>query len=79
LPKNVKRDGDNFEFINNIKGGAIPNEFIPAVEKGAKESMDRGVLAGYKMVGVSIELYDGSFHDVDSSEIAFKLATRSFP
>lgn len=75
LAKNVKRDGDNFEFINNIKGGAIPNEFIPAVEKGAKEAMDRGVLAGYKMVGVSVELYDGSFHDVDSSEIAFKLAT----
>lgn len=75
LPKNIKRDGDNFEFINNIKGGAIPNEFIPAVEKGAKEAMDRGVLAGYKMVGVSIDLYDGSYHDVDSSEIAFKLAT----
>jgi len=75
LPKNVKRDGDNFEFTNNIKGGAIPNEFIPAVEKGAKEAMDRGVLAGYKMVGVSVELYDGSYHDVDSSEIAFKLAT----
>lgn len=75
LPKNVKRDGDNFEFINDIKGGAIPNEFIPAVEKGAKEAMDRGVLAGYKMVGVSVDLYDGSFHDVDSSEIAFKLAT----
>jgi elongation factor G len=75
LGKNVKRDGDNFEFINNIKGGAIPAEFIPAVEKGAKEAMDRGVLAGYKMNGVSIELYDGSFHEVDSSEIAFKVAT----
>jgi elongation factor G len=76
LPKNIKRDGDNFEFINNVKGGAVPNEFIPAVEKGARESMDRGVLAGYKMVGVSVELYDGSYHDVDSSEIAFKLATQ---
>lgn len=75
LPKNVKRDGDNFEFINSIKGGVIPNEFIPAVEKGAKEAMDRGVLAGFKMVGVSIEADDGSYHDVDSSEIAFKLAT----
>jgi elongation factor G len=75
LAKNVKRDGDNFEFINNIKGGAIPAEFIPAVEKGAKEAMDRGVLAGYKMNGVSVELYDGSFHEVDSSEIAFKVAT----
>jgi elongation factor G len=75
LPKNVKRDGNDFEFINNIKGGAIPNEFIPAVEKGCKECLDRGVLAGYKMAGVSVELYDGSYHDVDSSEIAFKLAT----
>jgi elongation factor G len=75
LAKNVKRDGDNFEFINNIKGGVIPGEFIPAVEKGAKESMDRGVLAGFKMNGVSVDLYDGSYHDVDSSEIAFKLAT----
>lgn len=75
LAKNVKRDGDNFEFINNIKGGVIPGEFIPAVEKGAKESMDRGVLAGFKMNGISVDLYDGSYHDVDSSEIAFKLAT----
>jgi elongation factor G len=75
LAKNVKRDGDNFEFVNSIKGGVIPQEFIPAVEKGAKEAMDRGVLAGFKMVGVSVEAYDGSFHEVDSSEIAFKLAT----
>lgn len=73
LPKNVKRS-EGFEFINNIKGGAIPQEFIPAVEKGFKEAMDRGVSAGYKMTDVSIELYDGSFHEVDSSEIAFKLA-----
>ncbi len=73
LPKNVKRSAE-FEFINNIKGGAIPQEFIPAVEKGLKEAMDRGVTAGYKMVNISCELYDGSFHDVDSSEIAFKIA-----
>jgi len=73
LPKNVKRSA-GFEFINNIKGGAIPQEFIPAVEKGFKEAMDRGVSAGYKMTDVSVELYDGSFHEVDSSEIAFKLA-----
>lgn len=73
LPKNVKRS-EGFEFINSIKGGAIPQEFIPAVEKGFKEAMDRGVSAGYKMTDVSIELYDGSFHEVDSSEIAFKLA-----
>ena len=73
LPKNIKRYPD-FEFINNIKGGAIPQEFIPAVEKGLREAMDRGVTAGYKMVNISCELYDGSFHDVDSSEIAFKIA-----
>jgi elongation factor G len=73
LPKNTKRTG-GFEFVNAIKGGAIPQEFIPAVEKGLRESMDRGTLAGFKMVDISCELYDGSFHDVDSSEIAFKLA-----
>lgn len=73
LPKNVKRT-DNFEFINSIKGGAIPQEYIPAVEKGLKEAMDRGTLAGFKMVDISCEVYDGSFHEVDSSEIAFKIA-----
>lgn len=73
LPKNVKRY-DHFEFIDSVKGGVIPHEFIPAVEKGLKEAMDRGVLAGFKMVDISCELYDGSYHDVDSSEIAFKLA-----
>ncbi len=74
LPKNVKRDGDHFEFINNIKGGVIPQEFIPSVEKGIREAMDRGVQAGYKVVDISAELFDGSYHDVDSSEIAFKIA-----
>ena len=73
LPKNVKRY-DGFEFVNSIKGGAIPQEYIPAVEKGLRESMDRGAVAGYKLVDVSCEVYDGSFHEVDSSEIAFKLA-----
>ncbi len=73
LPKNVKRS-EGLEFINNIKGGAIPGEFIAPIEKGIKEAMQRGVVAGYKMVDVSVELYDGSFHEVDSSEIAFKLA-----
>jgi len=73
LPKNVKRS-EGFEFVNNIKGGIIPQEYIPAVEKGIKEAMDRGILAGYKMVNVSADLYDGSFHEVDSSEIAFKIA-----
>ncbi|MBU1046374.1 elongation factor G [Patescibacteria group bacterium] len=73
VAKNVKRE-EGFEFINSIKGGVIPQEFIPAVEKGVREGMSRGIVAGYKMVDVSIELYDGSFHDVDSSEIAFKIA-----
>lgn len=73
LPKNVKR-ADGMEFINNIKGGVIPQEYIPAVEKGVREAMQRGVLAGYPMVDLSVDLYDGSYHDVDSSEIAFKLA-----
>ena len=62
------------EFVNAIRGGIIPTEFIPAVEKGLKEGMDRGVLAGYRMVDISCKLYDGSYHDVDSSEIAFKVA-----
>lgn len=75
IPKNVKRDDNGFEFVNNIKGGVIPNEYIPACEKGFKESMLRGSLAGYPMVNVSVELYDGSYHEVDSSEIAFKIAS----
>lgn len=70
---NVYRE-DHFEFINNIKGGVIPQEYIPAVQKGIREAMDRGVVAGYKMEDISVDLYDGSFHDVDSSEIAFKIA-----
>ena len=55
-------------------GGAIPREFIPAVDKGCKEQMEAGVIAGYPLVNVKISLYDGSFHDVDSSEVAFKVA-----
>ncbi len=73
LPKNVTRE-DHFEFINNIKGGVVPQEYIPAVEKGVREAMSRGFLAGFPMVDISIDLYDGSYHDVDSSEIAFKIA-----
>ncbi len=73
VAKNVTRE-DHFEFINNIKGGVIPGEYIPAVMKGCKEAMGRGFVAGYKMENVSVELFDGSYHDVDSSEIAFKLA-----
>jgi elongation factor G len=73
IPKNVKIS-EGFEFIDSIKGGVIPLEFIPAVEKGVKESMERGVTAGYKMVDISCELLFGSYHDVDSSEIAYKIA-----
>jgi elongation factor G len=69
-----KDPGTGFEFVNAIKGGIIPQEFIPAVEKGAKEAMQNGVLAGCPMVDVEVTLYDGSFHDVDSSEAAFKIA-----
>ncbi len=73
IAKNVTRE-DHFEFINNIKGGVIPQEFIAPVEKGIREAMARGFLAGFPMVDISIDLYDGSYHDVDSSEIAFKIA-----
>ncbi len=73
LKKNVKRY-DDFEFIDSIKGGVIPQEFIPAVEKGVHEAMGRGIVAGYPMVNVSCELTFGSYHDVDSSEIAYKIA-----
>jgi elongation factor G len=64
----------DFEFVNRIKGGVIPSSFIPAVEKGVREAMDEGVLAGYPVKGVRVTLLDGSYHAVDSSEIAFKLA-----
>jgi elongation factor G len=69
-----KERSKGFEFLNEIKGGVIPQEFIPAVEKGVKEAMEKGVVAGYPMVDVGVALYDGSFHDVDSSENAFKIA-----
>jgi elongation factor G len=66
--------GAGFEFEDEIKGGIIPHEFIPAVEKGVKEAIDKGVLAGYPLVDLRAILYDGSYHEVDSSEIAFKIA-----
>ncbi|PIR87600.1 MAG: elongation factor G [Candidatus Harrisonbacteria bacterium CG10_big_fil_rev_8_21_14_0_10_45_28] len=66
--------GGGFEFVNEIKGASIPTEYIPAVEKGIKESLDRGILAGYKVIDTKVTLYDGSFHEVDSSEAAFKMA-----
>ncbi|MHB1538427.1 MAG: elongation factor G [Solirubrobacteraceae bacterium] len=66
--------GEGFDFVNKIKGGAIPSEFIPAVEKGVEEALANGVKAGYPMVDVRVSLVDGKYHDVDSSEIAFKVA-----
>jgi elongation factor G len=68
-------EGAGFEFINEVKGGSIPQEFIPAVEKGVKEAMNNGILAGYPMVDIKVAVYDGSYHDVDSSELAFKMAS----
>ena len=69
-----KPRGEGFEFVNAIKGGAIPAEFITSVEKGVKESVLNGVLLGYPVVDVKVTLYDGSYHDVDSSDVAFKIA-----
>jgi len=66
--------GKDFEFVDSIFGGAIPKNYIPAVEKGIRESKDKGVLAGYPVVDFKIDLYDGSYHDVDSSDMAFKIA-----
>jgi elongation factor G len=69
-----RKTGSGYEFVNAIVGGAIPKEFIPAVDKGVQEQMRSGVLAGYPIEDVKVTLYDGSFHDVDSSEMAFKIA-----
>jgi elongation factor G len=69
-----KERGEGYEFVNAIKGGAIPSEFIPAVEKGVKEAIDKGVVAGYPLVDLKVTLYDGTFHEVDSSDFAFKIA-----
>lgn len=69
-----KKRGEGFEFVDEIKGGIIPKEFVPAVEKGVKEAMEKGVLAGYPLVDLRVTLQDGSFHEVDSSEFAFKVA-----
>ncbi len=71
-PEETNEEG--FEFVSEIKGGAIPKEYIPAVEKGCRETMQGGILAGYPMVDIRVTVYDGSYHDVDSSEMAFKLA-----
>ncbi|MDP2648165.1 MAG: elongation factor G [Candidatus Yanofskybacteria bacterium] len=69
-----KERGEGFEFVNAVKGGAIPQEFIPAVEKGVREAIDKGVIAGFPVVDIQVTVYDGSYHEVDSSEIAFKVA-----
>jgi elongation factor G len=69
-----QKPGAGFEFVDAIKGGSIPREYIPAVEKGIREATDSGALAGYPVVDVRVTLFDGSYHDVDSSEIAFKIA-----
>ena len=69
-----REPGEGFEFIEKIKGGAIPKEFIAPVQKGVKEAMDSGIIAGYPLIDISVTVYDGSYHDVDSSEVAFKMA-----
>jgi elongation factor G len=69
-------EGVDFEFVNAIVGGVVPKEYIPAVEKGLREAMQHGVLAGYPMVGIKATLYDGKYHPVDSKEVAFKSAAR---
>ena len=66
--------GAGFEFVDAIKGGIVPKEYIPAIQKGVRETMDKGVVAGYPMQDVKVTVYDGSYHEVDSSEIAFKMA-----
>ena len=66
----------NFAFLDHIVGGTIPNNFVPAVEKGCKEVMERGALAGYRIQDIGVEVYFGKYHDVDSSEAAFKTAAR---
>jgi elongation factor G len=67
-------EGKGYEFVNGIVGGAVPREFIPAVDKGIREAVETGVVAGYPVVDVKVTLFDGSFHDVDSNEMAFKIA-----
>ncbi|MBT5542408.1 MAG: elongation factor G [Gammaproteobacteria bacterium] len=69
-----QKPGDGYEFVNEITGGVIPKEFIPAVDKGIQQQMSNGVITGFPVVDVKVSLYDGSFHDVDSSEVAFRVA-----
>ncbi len=69
-----KGRGEGFEFVDEVKGGIIPREYIPAIQKGAKEATEKGVIAGYPLIDLKVTVYDGSFHEVDSSEAAFKIA-----
>jgi len=69
-----QEEGAGFEFVDEVKGGVIPREYVPAVEKGVKEAVEQGIMAGYPMVDIKAAVYDGSYHEVDSSEIAFKMA-----
>jgi len=69
-----REGGAGFEFVDEIKGGSIPKEYIGPIQKGVKETMDKGVIAGYPLLDIKATVYDGSYHEVDSSEIAFKLA-----
>ena len=69
-----KNRGEGYEFVNAVKGGAIPANFIPAIEKGVKETLQKGIIAGYPCTDLKVTVYDGTYHEVDSSEMAFKLA-----
>jgi len=69
-----KEPGTGYEFVNAIVGGVVPKEYIPAVDKGVREQMENGVIAGFPLVDCKVTIYDGSYHDVDSSEMAFKIA-----
>jgi elongation factor G len=71
---NTGEDAKNFEFFEETKGGSIPREYIPAIEKGAREAMDRGAIAGFPLINIKVTVFDGSYHDVDSNEAAFKMA-----
>jgi len=69
-----KEPGEGYEFVNGIVGGVVPREYVPAVDKGVQEQMQNGILAGFPVVDVKVTIFDGSYHDVDSSEMAFKIA-----
>ena len=73
-PLPITADGPTYEFVNGVTGGRIPKEFIPSVDAGAQDAMQYGVLAGYPLVGLKLTLMDGQYHEVDSSEMAFKIA-----